>query len=94
MRCFGLTENMKFPFIAISIALSVNNQVIVGIFYNPILDLLYSVIQGKDAFKNGRSIKCSGQKDVLKKSVFNYRVIYVDLLCVFKSQWFTNSSLK
>ena len=93
MHCFSLTENIRFPFVAISIALSINKQVIVGIFYNPILDLLYSVIQGKDAFKNGRSIKCSEQKDVLKKFVFNYRVIYVDLLCVFKSRWFTNSSL-
>jgi len=56
----------RFPFVAISIALAINKQVIIGIIYNPILDLLYSAIRGKGAFKNGRPIKCSGQTGYLK----------------------------
>jgi len=57
---------IRFPFVAISIALAINKQVVIGVIYNPILDLLYSAVQGKGAFKNGRPIKCSGQTGDLK----------------------------
>ncbi|CAF3892682.1 unnamed protein product, partial [Rotaria sp. Silwood1] len=50
-----------FPFVAISIALAINKQVVIGVIYNPILDLLYSAVHGKGAFRNGRPIKSSGQ---------------------------------
>ena len=46
---------------AISIALAINKQVEIGVIYNPVLDLLYSAVRGKGAFRNGRPIKCSGQ---------------------------------
>ncbi|CAF1328161.1 unnamed protein product [Rotaria sordida] len=49
------------PFIAISVALAINKQVVLGVIYNPIVDDLYSAVQGKGAFKNGRPIQCSKQ---------------------------------
>ena len=53
---------IRFPFVAISIALAINKRVEIGVIYNPILDLLYSAVRGKGSFRNGRPIKCSGQK--------------------------------
>jgi fructose-1,6-bisphosphatase/inositol monophosphatase family enzyme len=41
--------------------LAINKEVVIGVIYNPVLDLLYSAVRGKGAFKNGRPIKCSGQ---------------------------------
>ena len=52
---------IRFPFVAISIALTIKKEVVIGVIYNPVLDLLYSAVRGKGAFKNGRPIKCSGQ---------------------------------
>ncbi len=52
---------------AISIALAINKEVVIGVIYNPVLDLLYSAVRGKGAFKNGRPIKCSGQTGDLIK---------------------------
>ncbi|CAM2727367.1 unnamed protein product [Rotaria socialis] len=53
-----------FPFVAISIALAIKKQVVIGVIFNPVLDLLYSAVHGKGAFKNGRPIKCSGQTEL------------------------------
>ncbi|CAF4363601.1 unnamed protein product [Rotaria magnacalcarata] len=53
-----------FPFIAISVALAISKQVVLGIVYNPITDQLYSAIRGRGAFRNGQIIKCSGQKSL------------------------------
>jgi fructose-1,6-bisphosphatase/inositol monophosphatase family enzyme len=47
--------------IAISVALAINKQVVIGVIYNPVLNYLYSAIHGKGAFKNGRPIKSSKQ---------------------------------
>jgi fructose-1,6-bisphosphatase/inositol monophosphatase family enzyme len=51
----------RFPYVAISIALAINKQVVLGVIYNPVLNSLYSAVCGKGAFKNGRPIKCSKQ---------------------------------
>ena len=59
---------IRFPFVAISIALAINKRVEIGVIYNPVLDLLYSAVRGKGAFKNGRPIKCSGQTGNLKSN--------------------------
>jgi myo-inositol-1(or 4)-monophosphatase len=48
--------------VAISVALAINQKVVLGVIYNPVLNNLYSAIQGKGAFKNGRPIQCSKQK--------------------------------
>ena len=58
---FAINFLFRFPFVAISIALAINKRVEIGVIYNPVLDLLYSAVRGKGAFKNGRPIKCSGQ---------------------------------
>ncbi|CAF1390979.1 unnamed protein product [Adineta steineri] len=58
-----------FPFVAISIALAINKEVVIGVIYNPVLDRLYSAVRGKGAFKNGRPIKCSGQTDLALSQV-------------------------
>ena len=36
----------SFPYIAISVALAIDKQVVIGIVYNPVLDFLYSAVKG------------------------------------------------
>ncbi|XP_035679409.1 inositol monophosphatase 1-like [Branchiostoma floridae] len=55
-----------FPFVAVSIALSVNKKVVVGIVYNAILDYMFTAQLGKGAFMNGKPIHVSGQEDIKK----------------------------
>ena len=55
-------DYIRFPFVAISVALTIHQQVVLGVIYNPILNNLYSARLGKGAFKNGRPIQCSKQK--------------------------------
>lgn len=61
VRVISKESLFSFPFVAISIALTINKQVEIGVIYNPVLDRLYSARRGKGAFRNGRPIKCSGQ---------------------------------
>lgn len=49
----------SFPFTCISIALSVNKQLEIGIVYNPILEQLFTARRGRGAFLNGKPIKSS-----------------------------------
>lgn len=67
--------------VAISIALAINKRVEIGVIYNPILDLLYSAVRGKGSFRNGRPIKCSGQKGNLisMKTNNNTMIFSLDL---------------
>ncbi|XP_066288605.1 inositol monophosphatase 1-like isoform X2 [Branchiostoma lanceolatum] len=53
-----------FPFVAVSIALSVNKEVVVGVVYNAILDQMFTGQIGKGAFMNGKPIHVSGQEDL------------------------------
>ncbi|OQR75972.1 inositol monophosphatase 1-like, partial [Tropilaelaps mercedesae] len=46
-----------FPMVAISVALAINKEVIIGIVYNPIIDLLYTARKGKGAFVNQSILK-------------------------------------
>ncbi|CAH1269417.1 IMPA1 [Branchiostoma lanceolatum] len=55
-----------FPFVAVSIALSVNKEVVVGVVYNAILDQMFTGQLGKGAFMNGKPIRVSGQEDIKK----------------------------
>ncbi|XP_019629723.1 PREDICTED: inositol monophosphatase 1-like [Branchiostoma belcheri] len=55
-----------FPFVAVSIALSVKKEVVVGVVYNAILDQMFTAQPGKGAFMNGKPIHVSGQEDVKK----------------------------
>lgn len=56
----------SFPYVATSIGLAVNKNIVLGIVYNPLLDKLYSAIKGHGAFCNGRQLKVSGIEDISK----------------------------
>ncbi len=77
----------RFPFVAISIALAINKQVEIGVIYNPVLDLLYSAIRGKGAFKNGRPIKCSGQTGDWKENTNEKIKLFLSRTGVISSSW-------
>lgn len=59
----------RFPFCCVSIALSVNSKVVVGVVYNPMLNELFHAKDESGAFLNGKAIHCSGASD-LKSSIF------------------------
>ncbi|XP_028392369.1 inositol monophosphatase 1-like [Dendronephthya gigantea] len=54
----------KFPFSAISIALAINKELVVGVIYNPILDEMFSAITGHGATCNGKPIKPSNVTEI------------------------------
>lgn len=56
----------RFPFVAISIGLAINKEVVIGVIYNCILDEMYSAIIGHGATCNGKPIKVSGQTEISK----------------------------
>ncbi|XP_031828677.1 inositol monophosphatase 1-like [Nomia melanderi] len=49
----------SFPFTCVSIALSVNKQLEIGIVYNPVLEQLFTARKGHGAFLNGKPIQTS-----------------------------------
>ncbi|XP_076645724.1 inositol monophosphatase 1-like [Halictus rubicundus] len=49
----------SFPFTCVSIALSVNKQLEIGIVYNPILEQLFTARRGRGAFLNGKPMESS-----------------------------------
>nr|CAD7200677.1 unnamed protein product [Timema douglasi] len=55
------TQNFvhSLHFVYISIALSINKQVVLGITYNPILDILFTAKKGQGAFLNSQPIHVS-----------------------------------
>ena len=59
----------SLPFVAVSIALWIDKEPVVGIVYNPILDRMYSAKKGHGAFLNTERIFTSGQKGYCKNSL-------------------------
>lgn len=55
-----------FPFVCVSIGLTIGKIPTVGVVYNPIIDELFSGIRGKGAFLNGIPIKVSSQAELVK----------------------------
>ncbi|XP_064485910.1 inositol monophosphatase 2-like [Ornithodoros turicata] len=55
-----------FPVVAISVALAVNKQVVIGIVFNPVMDRMYTAQLGKGAFCNGHRLRTSGVSDLSK----------------------------
>lgn len=53
-----------FPFVCVSIGLVINKVPVVGVVYNPILDELFTGIEGKGAFLNGERIYASNQESI------------------------------
>jgi len=54
----------SFPYIAISIALTIKKEVVVGVVFNPILDQMFTAVKGKGAFCNNIKIHVSEQEDI------------------------------
>ncbi|MFA4937032.1 MAG: inositol monophosphatase family protein [Patescibacteria group bacterium] len=59
------------PIFAVSIALVKNNQPILACVYAPVLNILYTALAGKGAWKNGKKIKVANTKN-LKQSFVTY----------------------
>ncbi|KAF3451838.1 hypothetical protein FNV43_RR07934 [Rhamnella rubrinervis] len=57
-----------FPFVCVSVGLTIKKVPTVGVVYNPIIDELFTGVIGKGAFLNGNPIKVSSQ-NVLVKSL-------------------------
>nr|XP_027085778.1 inositol monophosphatase 3-like isoform X1 [Coffea arabica] len=55
-----------FPFVCVSIGLTLGKVPTVGVVYNPIIDELFTGIEGKGAFLNGKPIKVSSQSELVK----------------------------
>ncbi|CAN0890856.1 Stromal 70 kDa heat shock-related protein, chloroplastic [Linum grandiflorum] len=55
-----------FPFVCISIGLTIGKAPKVGVVYNPIMEELYTAIHGQGAFLNGKAIKASSQPELVK----------------------------
>jgi len=53
-----------FPFFCVSIALQVNQDLVVGVVYNPYIGELFQAAQGCGASLNGRSIKVSETHEI------------------------------
>ncbi|KAA8515609.1 hypothetical protein F0562_018780 [Nyssa sinensis] len=55
-----------FPFVCVSIGLTIGKVPKVGVIYNPIMEELFTGIHGKGAFLNGKPIKVSSQSELVK----------------------------
>ncbi|XP_017053253.1 inositol monophosphatase 2 [Drosophila ficusphila] len=63
----------KIPHCCISVGLSINKELVVGIVYNPPANELYSAWQGHGAFLNGQLIQTSNIK-VINQAVVGYEI--------------------
>ncbi|CAM8985978.1 unnamed protein product [Rhodiola kirilowii] len=54
-----------FPFVCVSIGLTIGKIPTVGVVYNPIMEELFTGVRGKGAFLNGSPIKVSSQNDLI-----------------------------
>lgn len=54
-----------FPFVCVSIGLTIGMVPTVGVVYNPIMEELYTGIHGKGAFLNGKPIKVSVKSELV-----------------------------
>ncbi|THG11424.1 hypothetical protein TEA_017129 [Camellia sinensis var. sinensis] len=55
-----------FPFVCVSIGLTIGKVPTVGVVYNPIMDELFTGVHRKGAFLNGNPIKVSSQSELVK----------------------------
>ncbi|KAJ3674310.1 hypothetical protein LUZ60_004926 [Juncus effusus] len=55
-----------FPFVCVSIGLTINKIPTIGVVYNPILNELFTGVRGNGAFLNGSPIKASSQDQLVK----------------------------
>ncbi|KAG9147417.1 hypothetical protein Leryth_019654 [Lithospermum erythrorhizon] len=63
----GTTNSVHgFPFVCVSIGLTIGKFPTVGVVYNPVIDELFTGVEGKGAFLNGKPIKVSCQSELVK----------------------------
>ncbi|CAN6479112.1 unnamed protein product [Victoria cruziana] len=55
-----------FPFLCVSIGLTIGKVPTVGVVYNPIMDELFTAVHGQGAFLNGKPIKASSQTELVR----------------------------
>ncbi|EGG20152.1 inositol-phosphate phosphatase [Cavenderia fasciculata] len=65
----------RFPLFCISIALSINKQIVVGCIYSPVLDELFTATKGGGAFLNGQRMSVTSV-DSLQQAVVATNVGY------------------
>lgn len=53
-----------FPVFCVSIAVQHNNDIILGVIYDPMRDELFSAVRSKGAFLNGKKLAVSSVKDI------------------------------
>lgn len=56
----------RFPFVCVSIALTIGKIPTVGVVYNPILGELFTAIRGRGSFLNATPISSSSQSEMIK----------------------------
>lgn len=56
----------SFPFVCVSIGLTIERSPVVGVVFNPITDELFTAVKGKGAFLNGERIRVSDEEDIGK----------------------------
>jgi myo-inositol-1(or 4)-monophosphatase len=54
----------RYPFVAISLALEIEKELVFGAVYNPILNELFIAEKGKGAFRNGKAVHVSGTQEL------------------------------
>ena len=60
-----------YHLVTVSIALAINGQLLLGVIYNPLLDMMCSAIQGRGATLNGQPIQVSAAKNVKEAVIVN-----------------------
>lgn len=55
----------RFPFVCVSIGLTIGKVPTIGVVYNPIMEELFTGILGKGAFLNGKPIKVSDKTELI-----------------------------
>ncbi|MBI2954102.1 MAG: inositol monophosphatase [Chloroflexi bacterium] len=66
---------MGIPFVAVSVALAVDNRPILGCVYDPLRKEVFTARQGKGAFLNGRRIAVSN-KELLQDALLGFDLGY------------------
>jgi len=56
----------RFPFVCVSIGLTIGKIPTVGVVYNPILGELFTAIRGRGSFLNASPIRSSSQSEMIK----------------------------
>jgi myo-inositol-1(or 4)-monophosphatase len=59
----------SIPFIAVSIGIEHNGQLVAAVIYNPIIDELFTAVRGGGAFLNGQSISVSMEHEIGKSFI-------------------------